>query len=124
MSPLLPFSSVLLLRFDFSGLLLVLLLLALPVRVGLGRYVGAALLGLFVDFVRDSFFVGVIERWLGALADDVVFVLFEANGEEEIRSVNRPWGFSSSSSSDEMTTVRFRRFAGGAMAAKGGELSS
>jgi hypothetical protein len=56
--------------------------------------------------------------------DDVVFVLFEANGEEEIRSVNRPWGFSSSSSSEEMTAVRFRRFAGGAMAAKGEELSS
>jgi hypothetical protein len=43
-------------------------------------------------------------------------VSFEDIGEEETRSVNRDFGFSSSSSSDERTAVRFCRFAGGAMA--------
>jgi hypothetical protein len=42
---------------------------------------------------------------------------FEDIEEEESRSVNRGFGFSSSSSSDVTTAVRFCRFAGGAMAA-------
>lgn len=62
--------------------------------------------------------MGVVEAWLGAFADIVAFVLFEESGEEEIGSINRPLGFSSSSSSEERTATRFRRFAGGAMASR------
>jgi len=82
-------------------------------------------------FARVLLFVGDAATWLGALSDTMVFALFEDCGEEDIKSVNRALGLVMGSSSSEATAgeddgsrFRFRRFAGGAMAAKLAEKAS
>jgi hypothetical protein len=81
-SPLLTFSSTFPLRFDFSGLLLALLLVVRPPRDGLRVLEGAALRGWLVAFNNGSRFAADGPE---DFTDVVVLSSFGADGDEDIR---------------------------------------
>jgi hypothetical protein len=85
---------------------------------------GAAFFGWFGCLARPWILVGVVADWDIFLPNTFVLASCKGVGDEEIRSANRALGLEPGSSSssdaeeDDGRTLRFRRFAGGAMTAE------